>query len=143
MNRTWRFYVQMFQVVGRCDGCGESEFVESVVTATSEEMAQEWDVISVTYEIVSQALEVLDIGVQSHADLEHFLAIAEAGIKVLAAGVSGREASIWSLIVKGGSKWWGRISELGYLQRYNSNVGSDLTVDVFSGVMYASYDRGN
>src|SRR5208282_1365236 len=116
--------VQMFRLLEGVMGGGESEFVESVVTATSEEMAQEWDVISVTYEIVSQALEVLDIGVQSHADLEHFLAIAEAGIKVLAAGVSGREASIWSLIVKGGSKWWGRISRIGISAEVCSELGS-------------------
>ena len=105
--------VQMFRLLeGVMDG-GTLEFVESVVNATSEEMAQEWDVISVTYEIISQVIEVLDIGGQSHADLEHFLAIAEAGIKVLASAVSGRETSVWSLIVKGGSKWWGRISRIG------------------------------
>ena len=103
----------MFRVIRGVMGGSDPDFVENVVTATSEEMAQEWDVISVTFEIVSQALEVLDIGVQSHADLEHLLAIAEAGIKVLAAGVSGREASVWSLIVKGGSKWWGRILRIG------------------------------
>ena len=91
----------------------ERELVEHVITTTSEEMAQEWDVISVTYEIVSQVLEVLDIGVHGHADLEHLLSIAEMGIKVLGAVVSGRETSIWSLIVKGGSKWWGRISRIG------------------------------
>lgn len=90
-----------------------AEFVESVVTATSEEMAQEWDVISVTYEIVSQVLEALDIGTQTHADLENLLTIAEGGIKVLTGAVLGREASVWSLIVKGGIKWWGRISRIG------------------------------
>ena len=91
----------------------EPDFVESVVASTSEEMAQEWDVISVTYEIITQALEALDIGPQSHAELENLLAIAEAGIKVLAGAVSGREVNVWSLIVKGGSKWWGRISRIG------------------------------
>jgi hypothetical protein len=91
----------------------EPDFVESVVASTSEEMAQEWDVISVTYEIVTQALEVLDIGPQSHAELENLLAIAEIGIKVLAGAVSGREVNVWPLIVKGGAKWWGRISRIG------------------------------
>jgi Nucleoporin subcomplex protein binding to Pom34 len=91
----------------------ERTFVENVVASMSEEMAQEWDVISVTYELVSQALEVLDIGASSHAELESLLAIAELGIKVLAGAVSGKEASIWPLIVKGGSKWWGRISRIG------------------------------
>jgi hypothetical protein len=87
-------------------------FVESVVTATSEEMAQEWDLISVTYEIVGQALEVLDLGVNSHDELDMLLSISEAGIKILTAAVEGRESSIWPLIVKGGSKWWGRISRI-------------------------------
>ena len=87
--------------------------MENVVTATSEEMAQEWDVVSVTYEIVAQALETLDIGAQSHAELEQLLTIAEMGMNVLIGAVAGREASIWSLIVKGGSKWWGRISRIG------------------------------
>ena len=113
--------VQMFRLLEGVMGT-EPEFVENVVTATSEEMAQEWDVVSVTYEIVSQVLEGLDIGVQSHADLEHFLAIAEAGIKLLTAAVSGREASVWSLIVKGGSKWWGRISRIGISAEVLSNV---------------------
>ena len=90
----------------------DAAFVEGVVAATSEEMAQEWDVISVTYEIVSQALEVLDIGVNSHDELENLLAVSEGGIKILAAAVAGRESSIWPLIVKGGSKWWGRISRI-------------------------------
>jgi hypothetical protein len=91
----------------------DREFVENVVAATSEEMAQEWDVISVTYEIVSQVLEVLDLGAQSHVELENLLVIAEVGIKVLTGAVSGREASVWPLIVKGGSKWWGRLSRVG------------------------------
>jgi hypothetical protein len=91
----------------------EPELVENVVATTSEEMAQEWDVISVTYEIVSQCLEVLDLGVQSHTELENLLVIAEVGIKVLAGAVSGKETSIWPLIVKGGSKWWGRLSRIG------------------------------
>jgi Nucleoporin subcomplex protein binding to Pom34 len=90
----------------------DAAFVEGVVAATSEEMAQEWDVISVTYEIVSQALEVLDIGVNSHDELETLLAISEAGLKILAAAVEGRESSIWPLVAKGGSKWWGRISRI-------------------------------
>lgn len=87
-------------------------FVESVVNAASEEMAQEWDVISVTYEIVNQALEVLDLGVNSHDELESLLSVSEAGMKILAAAIEGRESSIWPLIVKGGSKWWGRISRI-------------------------------
>jgi len=94
--------------------CGaDPAFVETVLTATSEEMAQEWDVISVTYEIVAQAMESLDFGAQSHAKLEQLLTIAETGMNVLTGAVTGREASIWSLIVKGGSKWWGRISRIG------------------------------
>jgi Nucleoporin subcomplex protein binding to Pom34 len=89
------------------------DIVESVVTATSEDMAQEWDVISVTYELVAQALEILDVGTHTRAQLEQLLAISERGIRVLTAAVSGREASIWSLVVKGGAKWWGRISRIG------------------------------
>jgi hypothetical protein len=105
--------VGIFKLLDGVISGSETEFVENVVTSTSEEMAQEWDVISVTYEIVSQALEVLDLGAQSHADMENLLAIAEAGIKVIAGAVSVREASIWPLIVKGGSKWWGRLSRVG------------------------------
>src|SRR5271170_7515776 len=67
----------VFRLLEGVISASEQEGVESVVGATSEEMAQEWDVISVTYEIVSQALEVLDIGAQSHAELENLLAIAE------------------------------------------------------------------
>jgi hypothetical protein len=103
----------IFLLLGRVMAESTPEFVENVVAATSEEMAQEWDVISVTYELVSQALEVLDIGAQSHTELEYLLAIAESGIKVLTGAVAGRERSIWSLIVKGGSTWWGRISRIG------------------------------
>jgi hypothetical protein len=103
----------IFQLLEGVISGSEVEFVENVVASTSEEMAQEWDVISVTYEIVSQTLEVLDIGPQDHAELENLLTIAEVGIKVLSGAVSGREASIWPLIVKGGSKWWGRISRIG------------------------------
>src|SRR5271170_2318441 len=69
--------VQIFRLLSGVLHRADPEFVESVVTATSEEMAQEWDVISVTYEIVAQALETLDIGAQSHAELEQLLAIAE------------------------------------------------------------------
>jgi hypothetical protein len=87
--------------------------VEAVVSSTSEEMAQEWDVISVTYELVSQALESLDLGGLSQVDVESFLAVAEEGFKVLEKAVLGREGSIWGLIVKGGSKFWGRLSRIG------------------------------
>jgi hypothetical protein len=105
--------VQIFRLLSGVLHGADPEFVESVVSATSEEMAQEWDVISVTYEIVAQALETLDIGAESHAELEQLLTIAETGMNVLVGAVAGREASIWSLIVKGGSKWWGRISRIG------------------------------
>lgn len=110
--------------------------VENIVAATSEEMAQEWDVISVTYELVSQALEVLDIGASSHAELESLLAIAELGIKVLAGAVSGKEASIWPLIVKGGSKWWGRISRIGISAEVYLRCRF-LSIDVFAATVRA------
>ena len=83
----------------------------------------------------------LDIGAQTHADFENLLTIAERGIKVLAGAVVGREASVWSLIVKGGSKWWGRISRIGISAEVCSDRGQWITVDVFSGILYASYDR--
>ena len=89
------------------------EGVANVVQATSEEMAQEWDVISVTWEMVSQVLEALDIGNITHVDLINLLHLAESGLTLLTAAIQGREASIWSLIVKGGTKWWGRLSRVG------------------------------
>ena len=110
----------IFQVLDRAISRAQRDFVQTVVAATSEEMAQEWDVISVTYEIVSQSLEVLDIGAQSRVELENLLAITEAGIKLLTSAVSGRESSIWPLIVKGGSKWWGRISRIRISAEVNS-----------------------
>ena len=105
--------LQIFRLLAGVLRKADPTFVESVVTATSEEMAQEWDVMSVTYEIVAQALEALDIGARSHAELEQLLTIAETGIDVLTGAVAGREASIWSLLAKGGDKWWGRISRIG------------------------------
>jgi len=89
------------------------EGVANIVQATSEEMAQEWDVISVTWEMVSQVLEVLDIGTITHVDAVNLLRLAESGTTLLTAAIQGRETSIWSLIVRGGTKWWGRLSRVG------------------------------
>lgn len=105
--------VAIFNLLDRAISGSKPDFVQAVVAATSEEMANEWNVISATYEIVSQSLEVLDIGAQSQAEVENLLVVAEAGINLLAGAVSGREPSIWPLIVKGGSKWWGRIARIG------------------------------
>lgn len=104
--------LEIFRLLEGTVAGSRTEFVENVVAATSEEMAQEWDLVSVTYEIVSQALEVLDVGLAGFGEVESLLEIASLGIKVLANAVLGQEASIWSLIVKGGSKWWGRISQI-------------------------------
>lgn len=104
--------LEIFRLLEGTIAGSKTEFVENVVAATSEEMAQEWDLVSVTYEIVSQALEVLDVGLAGFGEVESLLEIASLGIKVLANAVLGQEASIWSLIVKGGSKWWGRISRI-------------------------------
>jgi len=104
--------LEIFRLLEGTIAGSRTEFVENVVAATSEEMAQEWDLVSVTYEIVSQALEVLDVGLAGFGEVESLLEIASLGIKVLANAVLGQEASIWSLIVKGGSKWWGRISRI-------------------------------
>jgi Nucleoporin Nup188, N-terminal subdomain III len=114
--------VNIFRLLQGMMAAEKPGMVENVVTAMSEEMAQEWDVISVTFEIVSQALEVLDLGVQSLDELENLLSIAGWGTKVLSAAVSGREASIWPLIVRGGAKFWGRISRIGISAETSSQV---------------------
>jgi nuclear pore complex protein Nup188 len=103
----------IFAFLSRAMEGGGVDGVAGIVQATSEEMAQEWDVISVTWEMVAQVLEVLDIGTITHVDLVNLLRLAEAGMGVLTAAVHGREASIWSLIVKGGIKWWGRLARVG------------------------------
>jgi len=129
----------IFQLLGKMMADSKTELVEIVVAATSEEMAQQWDLMSVTYELVSQALEVLDIGPSSHAELEYLLAIAESGIRVLSGAISGKEASIWSLIIKGGSKWWGRISRIGVSTEVHRCDPILLTVDVIAGTLHANH----
>jgi hypothetical protein len=87
--------------------------VANTVQATSEEMAREWDIVSITWEILSQILEVLDIGSTTHVDAINLLRLAESAMTLLTAAIRGREASIWSLIVRGGVKWWGCLSRVG------------------------------